>query len=515
MYTRLMDVKIFTLLAALQIGAALAQARDSNSCESLKGLSLPDASVMLAEARPNASYTVTGLGMPPYTGRGGPADRSVRLPGHCRVVAAIKPTADSDIRVDLWLPANGWNRKVLGVGNGGWSGSIRSGAMVSALVEGYATASTDTGHEGNSASFALGHPEKLIDFEYRAVHEMTTKAKAIIMQFYGSGPQHSYWNGCSGGGKQGLKEAQRYPADYDGIVTGAPTNYKTHMHAWQMNLSHSALSDKASYIPPSKYGLINSAVLAACDALDGIRDGILNDPRKCHFDPGVLLCRGSESGDCLTAPQVEMARKMYAPVIDRQTGKVIYPGLEPGTELGWAGLIGGPQPFGLAHDLFRYLVHKDANWDWHSFDLERDTAAADSEYKDTMNALEPDLRAFAGHGGKLILWHGLSDPFGAPQNTIDYYRSVIGVAGSKREEFVRLFLAPGVQHCGGGSGPNQFQVVAALERWVEGGIAPDQMLAAHVTENQVDMTRPLCPYPQVAQWKGVGSTNDASNFVCK
>jgi feruloyl esterase len=357
--------------------------------------------------------------------------------------------------------------------------------------------------------------QKLIDFEYRAVHEMTTRAKAIIMKFYGSGPQHSYWNGCSGGGKQGLKEVQRYPADYDGIVTGAPTNYKTHMHAWQMNLSHSALSDKASYIPPSKYGLINSAVLAACDALDGIRDGILNDPRKCHFDPGVLLCRGPESANCLTAPQAEMARKMYAPVMDRQTGKVIYPGLEPGTELEWGGLIGGPQPFGLAHDLFRYLVHKDGNWDWHSFDLERDTASADAEYKDTMNALDADLRAFAARGGKLILWHGWSDPLVPPQNTIDYYRSVIGGASSKSGEFVRLFLAPGVQHCGGGPGPNQFQMVAALERWVEGGIAPDQMLAAHVTENRVDMTRPLCAYPQVAQWNGVGSTNDAGSFVCK
>ena len=413
------------------------------------------------------------------------------------------------------MPAADWNGKFQAVGNGGWSGAINTGGLVQALTQNYATASTDTGHKGSRGTFALGHPEKLRDFADRAVHEMTVKAKALIAAYYGNAPRHSYWNGCSSGGKQGLKEAQRYPADYDGIIAGAPANYWTHLMAADLWMGVATLKDKASYIPKEKYELINRAALAACDALDGIKDGILDDPRKCHFDPSALLCRGAEEAGCLTATQVDAAKKIYAATKNPHTGAPIYPGLQPGSEIAWAPIAGGPEPFGIPVDHFRYVVYQNPDWDWRSFDLARDTALADEKDEGMLNATDPDLRAFKARGGKLIMFHGWSDTLIAPENSINYYNSVLGAMGPKQDDFFRLFMAPGMLHCSGGPGPNQFNSVAVLERWVEGGTPPDHIAAYHVTDNRVDMTRPLCPYPQVAVWKGVGSTSDAANFECR
>lgn len=404
-----------------------------------------------------------------------------------------------------------------------WSWQRRLGGQISPLrevaaplLQGYATASTDTGHEGAGATFALGHPEKLTDYSYRAVHEMTVKAKAVIARYYGKGPRFSYWTGCSLGGQQALKEAQLYPADYDGISAGCPTYNRTHLHAWQLYVGQEALKgDKAKSLPQDKYNTLHMAVLQACDALDGIKDGILNDPRQCQFDPEVLRCRGGDKPDCLTDVQVETVRKMYTPAVGSTMGRALYPGAAYGSELSWRPLIGGPEPFLIAVGMFKYLVHQDANWDWRTFELTRDTQSADWQYKDTLNAENADLNAFRARGGKLLLWHGWSDGLVPPQATIDYYERVVAIASGKAPDFMRLFLVPGMFHCGGGSGPNQFNKIAALERWVESGVAPDQILAYHVTENQVDMTRPLCPYPQVARWKGTGSTNDAANFACR
>jgi feruloyl esterase len=377
------------------------------------------------------------------------------------------------------------------------------------------TASTDTGHDSPGASFALGHPEKLVDYSYRAVHEMTVTAKAIIAAYYGKAVGLSYWSGCSLGGQQGLKEAQLYPADYDGIVAGAPTYNRTHLHAWQMHMAHTALKDDgAMRIPPSKYRFIHDAVLVTCDATDGVRDGILSDPSQCEFDPAALRCAGNDSEQCLTGPQVEMAQKLYAATVDSQTSRVIYPGVVLGTELGWGPLIGGPQPFGLATDLFKYVVHQDPNWDWRTFELSRDTVLADDRSKATLNAEDMDLRAFRARGGKLLLWHGWVDSLVPPQGTIKYYESVVNTVGPNANDFIKLFMAAGVEHCGGGPGPDQFNAIAAMERWRESGLPPSRVTASRVRDNRVDMTRPLCPYPQVAQYQGVGSTSDASNFVC-
>ncbi|HUQ95422.1 MAG TPA: tannase/feruloyl esterase family alpha/beta hydrolase [Bryobacteraceae bacterium] len=441
------------------------------------------------------------------------------LPPYCRVAATLRPSTDSDIRMEIWLPAKEvWNGKFEAIGGGGWVGAISYPGMASALRDGYATASTDTGHQGRSASFALGHPEKVVDFSHRAVHEMTVKAKLIIAAYYGRGPRLSYWNGCSTGGRQGLIAAQKYPEDFDGIVAGAPANNFTRLCAWRLALEAAVLKDPAKVVPPAKTSMLNKAVLAACDALDGVSDGLLNDPRNCHFDPSTLLCRDGNSQDCLTAPQVEAVRMAYAPIRNK-AGELIYPGLVRGGEAGWVALAGGvPEPQPLNVDMFRYVAHEDPKWDWRTFDVERDTAVADQK-AGYMNAMDPDLSAFKKRGGKLLIYHGWNDGASggaiSPLNSVNYYSSVLAKMGAKQENWLRLFLVPGMAHCGGGPGPNQFNALAVMERWRESGTAPEQILASHVTNNRVDMTRPLCPYPKVAVYSGTGDINDAGNFACK
>lgn len=501
-------MKTAWILAVCILPIAARAQGDQNSCERLKSQALPGTTVTAVEFVPAGPFALPAA-------PGATPPRQVALPAHCRVAATIKPTSDSDIRIEVWMPSPDWNGKFQAVGNGGWSGAINTGGMVQALTRGYATASTDTGHSGGRGAFALGHPEKLTDFAYRAVHEMTVKSKALITAYYGSAPRRAYWNGCSSGGKQGLKEAQRYPDDYDGIIAGAPANYWTHLMSADLWLGMATLKDKASYIPKEKYPLITRAVLAACDALDGIKDGLLDDPRKCRFDPSTLLCRGADETNCLTAAQVEAAKKIYAPARNPGTGAVIFPGLQPGSETAWGTVAGGPEPFSIPLDHFRYVVYENPEWNWRNFDLVRDTALADEKDRGMLNATDPDLKAFKARGGKLLMYHGWYDTLIAPENSINYYNSVLAAMGPKQDDFFRLFMAPGMLHCSGGPGPNQFDAVAALERWVEAGTPPDRIIASHVTDNRVDMTRPLCPYPQVAVWKGVGSTSDAANFVCR
>jgi len=435
--------------------------------------------------------------------------------GFCRVAATLKPTADSDIKIEVWLPPN-WNGKYQAVGNGGWGGSISYNAMNEALRNGYATSSTDTGHTGGGGAFVQGHPERLIDFAYRSEHEMTVTAKTIIKQFYGRAPQYSYWNGCSTGGRQALKEAQMFPDDFDGIIAGDPANPRTRLASWQLSLAKAALVDKASYIPATKYPLVHKAVLETCDAIDGLKDGLIDNPTQCKFDPKVLMCKAEDGPSCLTAPQVEAAKKIMSPALSK-TGTEIFPGYEPGTELGWGNLVAGPEAHGNAVDQFKYVVFKDPNWDWKTFDLDRDSAAADKADDGLMNAINPDLKKFSGHGGKLILYHGWSDQQVAPRSTINYYNSVAKTMGGveKTSDWIRLFMVPGMGHCSGGEGPNTFDMVPHLERWVEQGKAPTQVEAAHKTNGQIDRTRLLCPYPQVGKYKGTGSIDNASNFVCQ
>lgn len=500
---------------ALVLAAAISSQSDNPgaSCVALGALKLPDTTITLARSVQAGTFAPPGAGA--AAGAASPALLAT-LPAFCRVAATLTPTTDSDIKIEIWLPASGWNGKLQAVGNGGWAGTISYPAMAQALLRGYATTSTDTGHTEAGGAFVLGHPEKFIDFAYRSEHEMTVKAKAVIEAFYGSAPKYSYWNGCSTGGRQGLAEVQRYPNDFDGVIAGAQANPRTHLNAWHLSMAQAALKDPAAFIPREKYPAIHRAVLNACDALDGVKDGLINDPTQCRFDPQVLACAKEDGRECLTARQVDTARTIMRPA-KTSRGEEVFPGYAPGTELGWGAIVGGPEPTSLTIDHYKYVVFKDAAWDWRTFDIDRDVAIADKVDGGTINAIEPNIQPFTGRGGKLLLYHGWADQLVAPGTSINYYNSVVKALGgsSKTASSVRLFMVPGMGHCAGGEGPNTFDAVGALERWVEQGQPPDRIVASHSTNGVVDRTRPLCPHPQIAAYKGTGSTDEAASFACK
>ena len=495
----LWPIAVSSLIALPVVGA---------TCESLASLKLADTTITRAE----------------ISGKGTPPNGLESLPAFCRISATIAPTSDSEIQVEIWLPVSGWNGKYQAVGNGAFAGVINGAAMGAALERGYAASGTDTGHAGSgtSAAFALGHPEKVIDFAYRSEHEMVLKSKAVIEAFYGSPARYSYWNGCSTGGKQGLTEAQRYPGDFDGIIAGAPANYMTHLEAWSIWVNNAVHKTPDSFIPEAKYRVLHDAVMNACDALDGVKDGVLEDPRRCHFDPKAILCKKGDAPTCLTAPQVEAVKMLYSPAINPRTKKEVFPPLELGSELKWNSPIvppglAGPEPMGVAVDTFRYILFNDPNWDPMKLDLDKDVELADKIDNHTNNAIDPNLKPFFSHNGKLLIYHGWADQLIAPENSIHYYNNVTKELGgaSKVTDSMRLFMVPGMNHCTGGDGPNSFDAVTLMEQWVEQGKAPEKMIASHSTKGVVDRTRPLCPYPQVAKYNGSGSTNEAANFSCK
>jgi feruloyl esterase len=509
------------MVLALAISATLVSS--PASCEALKSLALPNTTIVTAEMVAAGPFTPPAAagrrGAPPDAapaagrgGRGPAAAPPQMLPAHCRVNAILRPSSDSDIEMEAWFPEN-WNGKFQFVGGGGWAGVISVPAMVSAVQEGYATASTDTGHKGGNALFAISHPEKVVDFAYRAVHETTVQAKAMIAKYYERPARLSYWNGCSTGGRQGLMEAQKYPEDFDAIIAGAPANYQTHLHAWDLSVAVPALKDPAAAVPAAKLAMLSKAAIEACDASDGVKDGLINNPRACKFDASVLLCKGADSDSCLTPPQLESVKRAYG-TTKTKSGDVVFPGKEPGSETGWGGVLAGQTAPGVSVGSFQ-VAYNDANWDARTFDLDRDLKITDEKVGSIINAVNPDLSGFKAHGGKLLLYHGWNDTAISPGNSINYYESVLRKMNGKQDDWVRLFMAPGMQHCGGGPGPNQINYMAVMERWRESNVAPDTMIAYHVANNRVDMTRPLCPYPQVATYKGIGSVNDAANFVCK
>jgi feruloyl esterase len=478
------------------------------SCESLTAWKFPIATFTLAQPVGAGEFAAPGA-------RGGAGQPMAGLPAFCRVTATLTPSADSDIKIEVWLPAAGWNGRFQAVGNGGWAGSIAYSSLGAALSGGYATASTDTGHTGGTAAFALGHPEKYTDMGYRAVHEMTVAAKAVIDAFYGTAPKLSLWTGCSQGGRQGVTEAERYPADFDAIVAGAPSVYQMELHAVRVALNVMTHRTADSAIPPAKYTAIHDAVLQACDARDGVKDGVLEDPTACRFDPKALECPGADGPACLTAAQVETARAMYSPIKHPRTGAAISPALlTPGTELGWATLA-GPAPLNLAVSAFQYVVFKDPAWDWHRFNPATDIDLALEADAGVMNLTDPNLKPFFSRGGKLLLYHGWSDPQVAPLNTVRYFQAVGRQAGaSVVGRSVQLYMVPGMGHCQGGPAPDSFDKVGAMDEWIAKGRAPARIIASHRTGGQVDRTRPLCPFGQVAKWNGTGSTDDAANFAC-
>ena len=499
------------MLTILAFAANLAMTGGLASCGGLQALSLPDTTILSAALVPEGPFTPPAALTPLAGAAAAATPRPFAVPAACRVVGRIAPA----IGFEVWMPVANWNGKFQAVGGGGFAGVISYGAMATALARGYATASTDTGHSTPGGSWALGRPELVADFAYRAIHEMTVTAKAVVAAFYGKGPRLSYFVGCSTGGRQGLMEAQRFPSDYDGIVAGAPANFWTHLMAGTLAPAVATLKEPASHLPAGKLSLLNKAALAACDARDGTADGLIENPRACAFDPGALVCPGADSETCLTPAQLEAARKIYAPAVNPRTKQDIFPGMPPGSELTWTAVAGGPQPFPIPVEFYKYFVHADANWDWKTIDFDKDVAAADDKLAALMNATDPNLTAFRSRGGKLIMYHGWNDQLIQAGNSINYYNSVSQAMGAKEtDDFARLFMAPGMLHCAGGPGPNSFDALGALEQWVEQGAKPASLIASHSTTGTVDRTRPLCPYPQVAAYQGSGSIDDAANFVC-
>ena len=433
------------------------------------------------------------------------------LPSFCRATAVLRPTPDSEIHIEVWLPDRAaWNGKYQAVGNGGWGGSVNTTDMAAALRRGYATSSTDTGHTGGSASFAPGHPQKLIDFGYRAIHEMTAAAKGLIASYYGNPPKLSYFQGCSSGGRQALMEAQRFPQDYDGIVAGATTNNWTAMMFGRIWVAQATLTRPEDYIQPELYPVIHRAVLDACPS----HAGVLDDPLSCHFDPAALTCKAGQTAGCLTPAQVRAAQRIYTPATNPRTGAVIFPPMERGSELVWNTLAGGPQPIKLADDYFRYVVFNDPKWNFRTLNFDSDVQRANAVDGGTLSAMNADLRPFVAHGGKLLQYHGWTDQQVMPENSIRYFEAVRAAVGGAAENAHRLYLVPGMNHCGGGDGPSHFDMLTTLETWREQGKPPGTIPAAHVTDGKVDRTRNLCPYPEVSRYAGKGSESDAASYTC-
>jgi feruloyl esterase len=416
----------------------------------------------------------------------------------------------------VWLPLSGWNGKFQQVGNGGWGGSIQYGALAAALRRGYAAASTDTGHVGDTARFALGHPEKLIDFGYRAVHETAAQSKATIGAAYGSPPRLSYFVGCSGGGRQAFMEAQRYPQDFDGIIAGAPGYNRTDQSFELVSMTQATHRTPASVIPPTKYPVLHQAALNACDALDGVKDGLISDPMRCRFDPKVTECKGADGSNCLTREQVEAATKIYSSVMDPSTGQPLFPGPEPGSEMNWVVTSGGARPLGMSDDLFKYVVFKNPEWDFRTLDVRSHLELARKSDNGTLSATSPNLKPFVDRGGRLIVYHGWGDTNVSPRSSVMYYKKLAETLGDRQvDQSVRLYMVPGMGHCGGGEGPNTFDMLTALEQWKEKGTAPAEIIASHLTDGTVDRARPLCPFPQIPRYKGTGSIDRAESFVCR
>jgi feruloyl esterase len=476
-------------------------------CAEVAMVALPNATVTLAEAVPAGPFS------PPGAGDG---QRPRALPAFCRVAATLTPSSDSSIRMEVWMPAENWNGKFQAVGNGAFNGNIGYPAMMTALARGYATSSTDTGHTGGGAAWAPGHPEKVIDFGWRAIHEMTVASKRIIATYYGGAPKLSYFNGCSAGGRQAMKAAQRFPDDFDGIVAGAPGGDWTGRASRAVQVAQRLEQNEAARLSSGDLQVLHGAVLNACDAGDGVKDGLIEDPKSCRFDPAVLQCKGAERSSCLTTAQIDTVRLMYSAAVNSATRREVA-GVQPGSELGWSDLGWTASARATGLDQFRFLVFNDPGWNIQKFNIDTDLARAEQVDKDTINALDPNLKPFIDSGGKLIQYHGWADPQISPENSTQYYTRVVKALGGAANVHgsYRLFMAPGMGHCGGGAGPNTFDMVAALEQWVEQGKAPDWISASHSTSGAVDRTRPLCPYPQVAVYNGTGSIDDAASFACK
>jgi pimeloyl-ACP methyl ester carboxylesterase len=489
---------VAVLLTTAACAAGPAAEAESTHCADLATLALPGVTSASAEL-------VTS----------GTAAEMTDLPEFCRVVLTIEPQVGSEV----WLPTGTYNRRFQAVGGGGFAGVISYPAMATALRAGYATASTDTGHTSTApqptrdGSFALGpdgglNEQVIEDFAVRSLIETTRTAKSLVHSFYGQAAERSYWNGCSTGGRQGLMLAQRHPDEYDGILAGAPAiNWDRFIPSelWPQVVMQQELGGP---IPECKLAAATEAAVAHCDGADGVADGVIDDPRRCDFDVTTLVGQATPCGEFTDA--------------DARVVQAIWNG-PPGA---WFGLskgaplnsLAGAAPFPIAENYHRFWVEQNAQWDWRSLDY----AGFDENFRDSRTLFhdvigtdDPDLAPFRQSGGHLLLWHGWNDELIFPQGTIDYYERVAEAVGSEQvSEFVRLYMAPGVEHCDSGPGPDTFDMLGELVRWVEEGTAPDRITASKLEDGRVVRTRPLCPHPAAAMYDGTGDPNSEASFTC-
>lgn len=548
-------------IALISLVAITSTPAKAVSCSNLQSLQLPETTIISATNNPSGVFVVPGSNPPSYI---------QGLPAFCRVIATLTPSAESSIHIEVWLPGSGWNGRFLGTGGGGYQGVITYNELADGLIAGFAVTNSDLGtgssgcnplfcgsdgNMGNPLAIAYGdpaqpstglsgYPERIKDFGYRAIHLMTVRGKEIANAFYGQSAQKAYFAGCSTGGQNALMEAQRFPDDYNGILAGAAAFNNTHLHIAGLSLWQDTHASPGRLIQPGQLGLINQAVLKQCAGQVGgvSTDPFLTDPRACHFDPKALLCSGGQQPPaCLSADQVTTMQKYYAGTVDPVTGELIFVGSERGNE------TDNEQALGLAFQehltepafdgLFYWVYGPSFGYpagavNFNNFDFHRAVDTVDDKLAAVINADSTDLSRFRDHGGKLILYHGWADPLIPSQSTINYFNALVrgdrdgpqpasfgeGDEALRRTQFyARLFMVPGMYHCSGGPGPNTFDALTPLISWVEAGVAPQTITATKFvndTPPAVEMTRPLCVFPDVAKYNGSGSTSIAANFTC-
>ncbi|HEX2539659.1 MAG TPA: tannase/feruloyl esterase family alpha/beta hydrolase [Caldimonas sp.] len=493
---------------------------------SMSSLQLPGAAITAASAVAAGSYA---------PGSGAPL---ANLPAFCRVDAQATPTSDSLINFQVWVPQGAaWNGKLVVTGNGGYSPALSYGDMAYAMRQGYAVVGGDTGHQSsdpNAMFWGVGHPEKIRDWGSRSIHAITEPSKQAVAALTTQAPKRAYYYGCSTGGHQGYAEMQRYPDDFDGVIAGAPGNNRTRLN---VEFLHRFLSNRAPntnspvILSAAKASLITTAAVAACDALDGVTDGVMEDPRACtaaQFNVDSMLCTPGQTSGCLTQAEIDVAKKIYAGPKNPRTNAQHYPGLAVGTESGWSQYWGTTEP--VRADYWRLWVFNNPQWNWWSFDYDRDVTFADAFVSQLVDQTNPDLSAFKASGGKAIVYQGWADPVVNAIDTIAYVDRVRALQANPADAdaFLRLFLVPGMGHCSGGPGATTFgnsgqlapganadrDLLMSLDRWVEQGTPPDRIVATRVVNGAAVRTRPLCPYPKKAVYSGSGSTDDAANFTC-
>ena len=513
MKRRLILLLLLCVGVCLSAATSTAEAADRDSCAGLMERKYANVTLVSAVFMDDPK----GFDAPETPGMfGTPPGLKVMMP-FCRVTGFIKPVPESHIGFEVWLPpAEDWNERYFAVGNPSFEGAIKYQGLTRALADGYAASSTDTGHQDPGHKWATGQPEKLIDWVYRAVHETAVVSKQLIQAYYSRAARYSYWDSCHNGGRQGLAAAQRYPEDFDGIVAGDPAFYLTRLQTGSEYLGWVALKDgtkSPSYVPPAKYPAIHRAVLDACDALDGVKDDAIEDPTRCKFDPASIQCYGPDKPSCLTAPQVETVRRLYegAKFAD---GTQIYSGFEPGSELLWNALIAGPEPHSINNDFFKYIAFENPDWDFRTFDVDADTRDIEARLGPVIDSTKTDLSAFRKNGGKLLMYQSWTETWIPPRTATVYYNDVAKAMGgdSQTKDFFRLFMVPDFGMCPGNQGG--FDALNTVRKWREEGDAPDRITTTYKDSGQVYKTRPVCPYPQAAIYKGSGDTNDAANFEC-